>query len=681
MQLSEETLTLLRPYVAKQLESVSDAENDVLADYVIELIKSEGDEAAVQRNAKEQLSEFLDGGDVFVDQIFQAIHTKAYDPNAAHPIPSVASQQRSGNGLDAQDGGSKKRSFRDDDDVAMQDYGARGRDRPMKAARRGRGDHLYGRGGRGGGGGRGGFQQQQQQTPMSMPGFNFDPSADPMAAFMALQQAMLSNGMPFPQQDQQQKKTGKRCRDYDNKGVCMRGANCPYDHGNDFDVYNSSQQGEHYSSRGRGRGRGDRGRGGRGGRADFSSAGPNHDRNNTSVVVENIPDDSLNEDAVRAFFGDFGTIEDISLQEQRKLAVIRFLDHDTAQRAYDSPKVIFDNRFVKVYWYKSDSADASRGGAGDVDMSDETSDAPPIDLEAFNAQQAAAQERFESQKAARAAREELEAKIKAQAEEQAALRKRLAEKTKTGTETDGATAEAMSTNNTASSEKTAATEALKAKLAALEAEALSIGLNPNGPNQSFAPRGRGRGRGSFAPRGRGWHRGGGAMAAGGAVKRLDNRPRGVSVSFSGATDEDRKWDAGKEEALRQFLLFVQLQNNTIQYARVSAHPSRPDAALVVFTERFRAELFVTAVATAGGAVPHLGKVDVGWVANADVPSGAFPDAQKQGEDAAAVNGTWDQPGDEAQSQMQVEAPQGREEPRRGEVDYDVADDDSRWMVE
>lgn len=563
MHLSADTLVKLRPYIVTQLDAVSDGDNDMLTDFILELIKNDGDEATLKQNAKEQLSELMEGGDIFVDNVFEAIRTKSYDPSAA-------AQQSAGQiATGTQNGGSRKRSFRDDgDDVAMQDAGGRGTDnRPMKSARRGRGDFARGRGGRGG------YHQQQQGVQM---GFDL---SDPMTQFM-MQQAMMSGGMPFgqPQQQQNREPTGKRCYDYDNKGVCLRGANCPFDHGTDFET----SSGDQYPTRGArgGRGRGDRGRTARGGRAAFSSSAPNSDRNNKAIVIENIPEENLNEESIRAFFGEFGTIEGVSVQEERRLAVISYADHDSAQRAHSSPKVIFDNRFVKVYWYKPEQADedggAGRGGrgayngrgrghsghsngggrngaGGDVDM-DDTSTSQQIDPEAFAAQQAAAQERFEAQRAARAAREEFEAKIKAQAAERAALLHKLAEKTK-GKEPSGAAGENPTVDGAKSSEPSSQTEALKAKLAALEEEARSVGINPSAPDASsgYPPRGRGYGRGGYVPRGRGGYRGrGGAFApAGGAVKRLDNRPRAITLTFA-----DGKWDDEKEEAVRQFLLFV-----------------------------------------------------------------------------------------------------------------------------
>lgn len=103
------------------------------------------------------------------------------------------------------------------------------------------------------------------------------------------------------------------------------------------------------------------------------------------------------------------------------------------------------------------------------------------------------------------------------------------------------------------------TEALKAQLAALEAEAKSLGIDPNTVEEAspFGYRGRGRGRGvyrgrgTFPPRGfRGGYRGrGGApFSADGRSFNLDNRTKKVGLTGADFTD------AGKEESLREYLL-------------------------------------------------------------------------------------------------------------------------------
>ena len=213
----------------------------------------------------------------------------------------------------------------------------------------------------------------------------------------------------------------RRCRDYDTKGFCARGNNCKFEHsdsmyipqaqgGNDeYDPTSSSlllgqnsglspsfesrhQPPRDFSSNpysgnnergGRGRGRGqfnNRGgpngtRGGRGGRSEFSSDRPNYDRTKTKIVVENIPEDKFNEGSIREFFTQFGDITELKTQDYRRIATISFDTYEHAQAAYSSPKVIFDNRFVKVFWYKDEeslpqpppnrSNHHSRHGSGD----------------------------------------------------------------------------------------------------------------------------------------------------------------------------------------------------------------------------------------------------------------------------------------------------------------------------
>ena len=607
MHLDDSESDLLKSWIVKRLEDNSDADSDVLADYVLALIKSDESDAQVRQNCIENLGDFLkEHTTSFVDAVLNAIKTKSYGPAAAQqPLSAFApsfNPSQAPNvpalGPAPSESLTRKRSFQDEDVVMGdgQQYGRRGGrgggDRPVKQMRRG------GRGGFDQRGGRGGSFAQMPQAPQ-MPGF--DPN-DPFAALLAMQQAMGMQmpGMPqlpFPpqgtQQPHQAKKPGHRCRDYDNKGYCVRGASCPYEHGNDhivvpnrqeeYDPSNammqngSAQGGRSFNDRGRGRGRGrgDRGahRGARGGRADFSSAGPNHDRSITSVVVENIPEDKFEEQAVREFFSEFGTVQEVTLQDYKRLAIIRYPDYDGAKRAYDSPKVIFDNRFVKVYWYKPESLprprntyqNGQRPQGEDTEMREQKEE-EKIDPAEFARKQEEAQrvheEKMAQIKAAQSQREELEQKMKLQAEERNKLLAKLAakERSKTGGSSE---AQPDSMNGVEGEKKddtsSAQSAALKAKLAALEAEALSMGINPNDSAESGGYQGFGRGRGGFRGRGgwqpRGAWRGGRGAYAGpraGGVMRLDNRPKALAVVFP----NNEELDEGKDEALKQYLLFV-----------------------------------------------------------------------------------------------------------------------------
>ena len=254
------------------------------------------------------------------------------------------------------------------------------------------------------------------------------------------------------------------------------------------------------------------------------------------------------------------------MQDYKRLAIIKFEDYDTAKKAYDSPKVIFDNRFVKVYWYKPDRMPRERHqngfgkGDGDVEMQEEDKIDPVEFAKRQEEAQRAHEEKTKKIKEAEAQRQELEQKMKAQAEERSKLLAKLAakERGKSGTPDQAAAAgqNGAAANGADGNSTPSQTDALKAKLAELEKEAESMGINPNEDQQwqGFAPRGRGgyRGRGAFQPRGA-WRGGRGAFAPrGGAVRRLDNRPRTVAVIFA----NNEEMSPQKDEALRQYLLFV-----------------------------------------------------------------------------------------------------------------------------
>lgn len=317
--------------------------------------------------------------------------------------------------------------------------------------------------------------------------------------------------------------------------------------------------------RGRGRGRGRGGdRGGfsnRGRRSEFSAAGPNEDPSVKTIVVEQIPDDKLDEFTVRDFFSQYGEITDISLQPHRKLALITYVDHATAKAAWSSPKVIFDNRFVKVYWHKpkGDRDHDQRPGAnGNREESE------PFDAEEFQKQQEEAQKSYEEKHKQRQETEKAKQDLEKQREEllkkQEEEKQRLLQRITGGTTSGSATPDGGATQSPSDENASEQTKQLRAQLAALEAEAKSLGLEPNNsPDTGSSFRGRGRGfggRGGFAPRGRGYdpsfrgsYRGrGGFPARGrGGVLRLDNRPKRVAVSGIKSNSE-------QDEAFRQFLI-------------------------------------------------------------------------------------------------------------------------------
>ena len=317
----------------------------------------------------------------------------------------------------------------------------------------------------------------------------------------------------------------------------------------------------------RGRGRGDRaGFAPRrpNNRAEFSQAGMNHDRSVTTIVVEQIPEEKFDERPVRDFFSEFGNIEEISMRPYKRLALVKYEDYDAAKRAYDSPKVIFDNRFVKVYWYNPNTLPTPPSTAKpNANASTPREEEHPFNKEEFERNSIAAQKKLEEKKVQM---REMESKRQAlekqkellsqkQSEEKRKLLEKLAAKGVVTDDTTMANTATNGTNGADDSNVSAHTKALRAKVAELEAEAKSLGLDSALSDYTPRGRGRGRGRGSYrgweafaspfrgSPRGRGGFRG--RVASSGY--NLDLRTKKVALS---GVD----FDATKDEALRQYLL-------------------------------------------------------------------------------------------------------------------------------
>lgn len=332
----------------------------------------------------------------------------------------------------------------------------------------------------------------------------------------------------------------------------------------------------------RGRGRGDRGgvANPRRNRAEFSHSGPNHDHSITTIVVEQIPEENFDEQTVRGFFSTFGTISEVTMQPYKRLALVKYEDYGGARRAYDSPKVIFDNRFVKVYWYKPENANAA-GVPANGDSSKPAKDVSGGEDQAYDKQKferdaMAAQKRLDEKKSllreTEAKRQALEKQredlARRQADEKRKLMEKLAAKGRLkdmDIDSSGPSQELEkpSTNGSDDGAVTNKTKALRAQVAALEAEARSLGLDSvlTEDPRAFRGRGRGRGRGSYrgweafggrgtsfdSPRGGYWGRGGYRGGRGSSAYNLDNRTRKVAVT-------GMAFDIDKDEALRQYLL-------------------------------------------------------------------------------------------------------------------------------
>ncbi|KAL5364526.1 hypothetical protein BJX96DRAFT_136214 [Aspergillus floccosus] len=734
MQLTDDEASEVKQWVVRKLEDISDADADVLADYVLALIRSDAPDDEIRKASVENLEDFLREHTVqFVDELFATFALK----QSAHPVPSIEQsqpqvadeipvagsipQQQPFNPpsgpkgpYGSQMGGypqsqgdastfNRKRSYHEGFQADQEQDGVP-HNRVFKTPRRGRG------GGRGDWMGRDG-RGAPEQFPPATGGFpvmppNFPPfdQNDPMAAMMALQgmgfpQMPGMPPMPMPpggagQPQDQMPKSSERCPFYETQGICYLGAACPYQHDlapgaskeDEYDprtsgiVTESRRREGHFrgSDRGRGRGRGgDRGGfGGRGRRSEFSAAGPNEDTSITTIVVEQIPEDKLDDANVREFFSQYGEIVDLSIQPHRKLALITYDSHAAAKKAWSSPKVIFDNRFVKVYWHKPKSDKNGDQRAGSHEGKPEE---PAFNQEEFEKQQEEAQKAYEEKMKKRKETEEAKQALEKQREEllkkQQEEKERLMRKLGGGAASNGDQSPDGASQSLADDTASEQTKQLRAQLAALEAEAKSLGIDPSSAEAGspfYRGRGRGRGafgRGGFAPRGRGGYdpsyrggyRGRGGVARGrGGVLRLDNRPRRVAVSGV-------EFNPEKDEALRQFLIGVG------EYESIEPNPEQPNSLIVAFKERYIAEKFMFGP----WKIPSVGDVQLSWVPNPPIsvasstPGPAIDSKTGSDEDTVMDTGA---------SALAPDQSAGRRDGNH-EVDYDVAEMDDSWGVE
>ncbi|KAK3391047.1 hypothetical protein B0H63DRAFT_467138 [Podospora didyma] len=761
----EETRDDLRKWIVKRLENTSDADADVLADYVLALLQHDGSTEEVRMLCETQLPDFLkEDAHTFVNDVFGVIASQSYLPVALqrppprreppHPLVTAqfhAQQFLPAGGLSYDDlpvpqvppplsgapyqnqNGSRKRPFNDQGVIADAQIGRDDRfndGRSFKQARRGRGGSV-GRGGRGDDGN--GFATSQvpaatfsqmgnqpqlphfTPTDLTNPALNpnsphFDPAAAMEAFFKLQQQIQMAGGMipdysalarggPHAGGARAQVRRQQRCRDYDSKGYCARGATCMFVHGDNVpfaqeptsfvqpdtqppldEEYDPSdalmtgifnrpmpiplQQtfapGGHHQPRQKG---GKQQQPAKRRKAHFSADGPVFDRAKSTIVVENIPEENFSEDQVRDYFSQFGNVVEISMQPYKRLALVKFEHWGQANAAWKSPKSVFENRFVKIFWYNDDetvlptSMPLNGGVASGLKQSGSVtgqsvtgagSPAPPeIDMEELMRKQAEAQRIYEEKtrklQEVELQRQEIEKRqqelLAKQRLEKARLAAKLAKKSQ-GSGVTGGNGESTSD----STKPVNQTEALRAQLAMLEDEAKQLGLDPDAMSETSStwnPRGGSfvRGRGApgyyrargFAPRGArgGAFRGGrGNHHAAYAAYSLDNRPKKVVLTGVDFTVPE------KDETLRQYLFGIG------EFTDIQTSPS---SAEITFKDRKTAEKLFNGLALNNNEIPGLdGQVEPSWSAGgaSSVSLGSTPAASNSGTPGGTVTSSF-----------------------------------------
>lgn len=453
-------------------------------------------------------------------------------------------------------------------------------------------------------------------------------------------------------------------------------------------------------------------------RAPFSFLGPMHDRTQSKLVVEHIPEENFDEQQIRDFFSQFGKIEEVTMMAYKRLAIVKFDTWYSANKAYNSPTVIFNNRFVKLFWYKEEKhADMGKDGGANGSKKDSvgangsraSADAqePEIDMDEFKKQQDEAQkaheEKMRIKKELAEKQAELDKKRKELQAKQEAEKQKLAKLAAVKKESLAPAPEETTDKDESAkpSDSSSQTEALRATLAKLQEEAKSIGLDPHinsdedamistyteyspySPYSPYPPRG-GRGgyfrggRGGFAPRGayrgRGGASGRGNIHAAYAAFSLDNRPKKVALTGVDFSVPE------KDEALRQHLFSLGELSAEIQITPAKTH--------VGFSDRKAAENFFNTIA---GALPG-DKIETAWVANTagPLPGSATSKIEATGSSSAAAavaarnGGGVEEEGEVDAMMADVDSKQnggggGQVQLEGGEEDYDVAGD-NEWDI-
>ena len=63
--------------------------------------------------------------------------------------------------------------------------------------------------------------------------------------------------------------------------------------------------------------------------------------------------DTQDESTIREYFSQFGPLKDVVLDPVIKgKAMLVYADHDSAYKAWNDPRPVFNNRFVKIFWKK-----------------------------------------------------------------------------------------------------------------------------------------------------------------------------------------------------------------------------------------------------------------------------------------------------------------------------------------
>jgi RNA-binding protein 26 len=101
-------------------------------------------------------------------------------------------------------------------------------------------------------------------------------------------------------------------------------------------------------------------------RPDFTSnlkskSKPRRSSEDKTLVVEKIPTEHLQLQALTDWFSRFGSVTNVAIDSKGGKALVSFSSNDEAYKAWKSQDAVFNNRFVKVYWHHPIEGQGLRG--------------------------------------------------------------------------------------------------------------------------------------------------------------------------------------------------------------------------------------------------------------------------------------------------------------------------------
>jgi len=435
----------LRNWLTSSLKPLCDADPAALAKYVLALIKKDKPESELRETMVSQMDVFLQGETHgFIDSLFRVIESKEYEEERKITVKESSANKESvekelEKGQDAANGELKveadsttvreviaKEDRRKSDDgerkkkVSPSATGGRPRRTNRSPPRRYR-ERSYSPGHR---------DRGQRQAPARRRSRSPIPSRRPRAHSRSPprhrprsldkyrsppRRGTSRDSTPTRDEGGYNPSKRIRCRDYDEKGFCLKGDLCKFDHGTDAVVLEDSTKvpvgytpgapppgiepyipgvpppgfpphhiiavpppgyppiagtkrpaddGLHggppskrfdYSRIG-GRGRG-RGRGGRGGASSM-------------LAIRNVPPECNNITTLNAHFARYGTLQNIQInfEGDPSSALVTFSSNDEANAAFNTPEAVMNNRFIKMFWHMDKRAVSDKSGNNQVVM-------------------------------------------------------------------------------------------------------------------------------------------------------------------------------------------------------------------------------------------------------------------------------------------------------------------------